>query len=446
MCDVLVALADATKNGSIIFGKNSDRPAGECQVLHFAPAGQFTEIECSYLKLSLDRAFLATMGCRPYWCWGYETAVNEAGVVGGNTAVFTKQDIKDTTKTTPGLSGMELLRLGLSLDDTAEGAMNIIIEFLEKHGQWGSAIQGKGHEEGTYDNAYLLVDRDEAWVLETAGKHWIAERIESGIHSISNELTIRTKWTKSSEDIEEHAANRGWWNLDDGKFDFARAYSDHEHYSRQVSHIRLMRSRQLLNEYRGTIDTAVMMRMLRDHYETTFLKGPSFHQFLPDFHTICMHNSPSGFTWGNTATSVIVELNTSDKIPPPLWLCYLPPCMGIYNVYPFSPNTPLAVTNPGRAGLKVRKAQEAPQDTFDEGSLWWRFSRILDAVLIDPTTRLNELKRLLGHIEEHNLSTLVTILTKPPDVRENELCRFAQKEVEAVLGVLSLLEERWLLL
>jgi secernin len=142
MCDVLVALPDTTKNGSIVFGKNSDRPEGECQVLHFAPAGQFTEIECSYLKLSLDRVSLATMGCRPYWCWGYETAVNEAGVVGGNTAVFTRKDIKDKTHKTPGLSGMELLRLGLSLGETAEGAMNIIIEFLERYGQWGSAIQG----------------------------------------------------------------------------------------------------------------------------------------------------------------------------------------------------------------------------------------------------------------------------------------------------------------
>jgi hypothetical protein len=120
--------------------------------------------------------------------------------------------------------------------------------------------------------------------------------------------------------------------------------------------------------------------------------------------------------------------------------------VGIYNVYPFSPNVPLTVTNPGTAGLKVQRAQEAPQDAFDEGSLWWRFSRILDAVLIDPTTRLNELRRLLGHIEEHNLSTLVTILSKPPDVRGAALCQFAQKEVEAVLGVLSLLEERWLLL
>ncbi len=256
MCDVLVALPDATKNGSIIFGKNSDRPVGECQVLYFSPAGRYEELECSYVNLSLGKNHMATMGCRPYWCWGYETGMNEAGVIGGNTAVFTRGGVEDKFGKQPGLTGMELLRLGLSLGESAEDAMNIIIEFLESYGQWGSAVQGKGHKEGSYDNAYLLVDRNEAWVLETAGKRWVAERVESGVRSISNELTIRSDWTKSSEDIKEHALKKRWWNPDRSNFDFALAYSDHENYSRQVSHIRWMRSGQLLQEYSGTIDVA----------------------------------------------------------------------------------------------------------------------------------------------------------------------------------------------
>ena len=444
MCDVLVALPDATKNGSILFGKNSDRPVGECQVLHFSPAGRYKVLECSYINLSLDKNHMATMGCRPYWCWGYETGMNEAGVIGGNTAVFTRGSVEDKSYKKPGLTGMELLRLGLSLGESAEEAVNIIIEFLERHGQWGSAVQGKGHKEGSYDNAYLLVDRnEEAWVLETAGKRWVAERVENGVRSISNELTIRSDWTKSSEDIKEHAFKKRWWNPDRGNFNFALAYSDHENYSRQVSHIRLMRSRQLLQEYRGTIDVAVIMRILRDHYEGTFLEGPQFHQFLPDFHTICMHNSPSGFTWGNTATSMVIELNPDEEGLPPLWVCYLPPCVGIYNAYPFSENLPDMVTNPGKSGLKVWKAQEAPEDTFDEGSLWWRFNRILEGVLIDPDNRVHELRRLLGHIEENNIIATTSIMSKPPDTREDKLLSFAQKEVEAVLKALSLLEERW---
>lgn len=443
MCDVLVALPDATKNGSIVFGKNSDRPAGECQVLHFSPAGRYQELQCSYLSVSLGKHHLATMGCRPYWCWGYETGINEAGVVGGNTAVFTRERVDDQSGKQLGLTGMELLRLGLSLGKSAEEAVSIVIEFLERHGQWGSAVQGKKHEDGSYDNAFLLADKEGAWILETSGKRWVAEQVKSGVRSISNELTIRSDWTTSSEDIKAYASKKRWWNPNMGNFDFAYAYGDHENYSRQVSHIRLMRSSQLLQEYKGTIDAAVMMRMLRDHYEGTFLEGPQFHQFLPDFHTICMHHSPSGFTWGNTATSVVIELNPNEESLPPFWLCYLPPCMGVYNAYPFSHNLPDTVTNPGKSGLKVWQAPDAPKDSFDKGSLWWRFKSILEGVLVDPVNRVKELRRLLGHIEENNIIATTSIMSQPPATRDDKLLSFAQKEVEAVQKVLSLLEERW---
>ncbi|MGI0486424.1 hypothetical protein ACN4EK_13370 [Pantanalinema rosaneae CENA516] len=38
MCDTFVALPDATIDGSVIFGKNSDRPEGEIQDVVTFPA------------------------------------------------------------------------------------------------------------------------------------------------------------------------------------------------------------------------------------------------------------------------------------------------------------------------------------------------------------------------------------------------------------------------
>ncbi len=38
MCDTFVSLSSATRDGSIIFGKNSDREPNEAQVLEFYPA------------------------------------------------------------------------------------------------------------------------------------------------------------------------------------------------------------------------------------------------------------------------------------------------------------------------------------------------------------------------------------------------------------------------
>ncbi|MEJ2543070.1 MAG: hypothetical protein P8Y99_03295 [Calditrichaceae bacterium] len=36
MCDLMVALPDVTKNHRTVFGKNSDCPAGECQILYYS--------------------------------------------------------------------------------------------------------------------------------------------------------------------------------------------------------------------------------------------------------------------------------------------------------------------------------------------------------------------------------------------------------------------------
>ena len=51
-----------------------------------------------------------------------------------------------------------------------------------------------------------------------------------------------------------------------------------------------------------------MKRIARDHYEDTFLRGPYFDAADPDCLTVCMHNSPADFTWGNTASSCVAVL------------------------------------------------------------------------------------------------------------------------------------------
>ena len=54
MCDTFVALPDATVDGSVIFGKNSDRPVGEIQdVVTFAAQtySKGQRIQCTYLEI-----------------------------------------------------------------------------------------------------------------------------------------------------------------------------------------------------------------------------------------------------------------------------------------------------------------------------------------------------------------------------------------------------------
>ena len=441
MCDLVVAMPDATKSGNVIFGKNSDRPARECQVLHYsAPQVNQKQIECSYITLPESDEKLATFGCRPYWCWGYETGMNEAGVVGGNAAIYTRSLWLPENRKEPGLTGMDLLRLGLERGATAEHAVNVITQLLEEYGQWGSAVQGKDHENGSYENSFLIADANEVWVLETTGKRWIAEKITSGIRSISNEPTIRTNRTKSIEGIEQFALNNGWWSKSEDDFDFAYVYGDHEHYSRQVSHIRLKRSAQLLEKYVGEITIRTIMNILRDHYEDTFLDGPQFHQFLPDFLTLCMHDSPAKFTWGNTATSVVVELSKDREIPPPFWLSYLPPCTSIYLPFFLNGTVPEQVTNTGKIGMNVYRPEEAPADEFAANSLWWRLNRLLEEITKDPQKRHNEVRKQFDTLEKEFISK---VQGKDQKLNKEVKSEIMQTTVSKVLQEIESFENNW---
>lgn len=60
--------------------------------------------------------------------------------------------------------------------DTAEKALDVIVDLLEKYGQGGNCMES--HMAFTYHNSFLIADRKEAWVLETSGKYWAAEKVE----------------------------------------------------------------------------------------------------------------------------------------------------------------------------------------------------------------------------------------------------------------------------
>lgn len=68
-----------------------------------------------------------------------------------------------------------MLRLGLERGDSAWAALNVITGLLEQHGQGGACRETV--EPFSYHNTFLLVDRQEAWVLETAGKLWAAQKV-----------------------------------------------------------------------------------------------------------------------------------------------------------------------------------------------------------------------------------------------------------------------------
>jgi secernin len=260
---------------------------------------------------------------------------------------------------------------------------------IEQYGQFGSGVPTRTHAEGGYDNSFIIADPTEAWILEAVGTRWVAKRISQGCRSISNQPTIRTQWDIGSLDIKDYALKKGWWPDEQRtQFDFARAYID-DQVSRQVSHIRLMRSRQLLAQKTGQITPQWMMGIARDHYEDTFLDGPYFDAANPDFHSICMHAAVGDFTWGNTASSCVAVLPKSEDELPIFWWTPGPPCNGCY--LPFfvhGSKLPQTVSNAGRLGKRVIPPPEVAEDSFSSDSYWWLFKHLMDLVKGDPMTSL----------------------------------------------------------
>jgi secernin len=308
----------------------------------------------------------------------------------GNEAIYTKtyrasaEAYRTGHSPAAGLLGMDLIRLALERSRSAAQAIEVLGMLVERYGQFGSGVPTKNHAAGGYDNAFLVADPQEAWVFEAFGRHWAARCLRQGCASISNQISIRTTWDAQSPELVEFAQHNAWWPETADSFDVARAYSD-ERVPRQLSRIRQQRSHQLLAEAAGAISPHWMMRIARDHYEDTFLEGPTFDAADPDFLSLCMHVSPADFTWGNTASSCVAVLAQAPDEPPVFWWTPGPPCNGCY--VPFfvaGSHLPAIVSQAGGAGKRIVPPPEAAADTFAPTSYWWLFRQLMDRVKGDP--------------------------------------------------------------
>ncbi|MEJ2251280.1 MAG: C69 family dipeptidase [Candidatus Lokiarchaeota archaeon] len=304
MCDTLVVLPESSLNGFTIFGKNSDRPQDETQLISFYPREFPSEnqLDCTYITIPQVKETYSVLLSQPWWMWGAEMGVNEYGVAIGNEAVHTKEILVKS-----GLLGMDLLRLTLERSKNADEALKTIITLLEKFGQGGSNSYGNNWY---YHNSFLIADPKKAWVLETANKWWIAEKVQD-VRSISNNLSIRGKGDKRKKGIIDHAIKQGYIK-DVDEFDFAINFSKNSIRGELPLTIRAIRSTKLLEENNGKITIEMMMDFLRDH-----ISG------------ICMHG-----VFESTGSQVS-QLKTLDKTSIHWFTGTSKPCLSIYKPYAF---------------------------------------------------------------------------------------------------------------
>ena len=303
------------KDGRLLFGKNSDRSPNEAQIIEYHDAlmhfdtDLFIEyarkkpvtherkamLSATYIEVEQVRETHAVLLSRPQRMWGAEMGANDCGVCIGSEAVFTKGGYDKT-----GLTGPDLLRLGLERGDSAESALKVIIENLEKYGQGGSC----GYDcEFYYNNSFLIADTENIYVLDTCHREWAWKRYARA--TVSNRLTL-------GSDADAYSGESN---------DFKKAHSDlvYSAFSRAD------RRREITAKALEKAETpADMMAVLRAHdAKAPFASG--------SVSSPCMHFG--GLVGEHTTQSMVADVTKERTV---LWLtgssC---PCVSLFKPWLF---------------------------------------------------------------------------------------------------------------
>ncbi|HXG27677.1 MAG TPA: C69 family dipeptidase [Nevskiales bacterium] len=355
MCDTQVLL----QPGVVWFAKNSDREPSEPQPVVRLPAvrGDATPtLRCTYLEIPQVRDRHGVILSKPKWIWGAEMGANDQGVVIGNEAVFTR-----VVERRPALLGMDLLRLGLERGASARAALGVITTLLERHGQGGPA--GYRDKRFCYDNSFIIADAREAWVLETAQRHWVAKRV-AGFAAISNCLTIGADFDLHSAGLHDFAREHGRWN-GRGELDFARAFDTYLlPYFGRAHERRELALGCLAEAARGTAAFGRMAAHLRRHAhgDDDPLAGSNAD--------LCLH--AVGFIRRSQTTGAqISRLAPCDARH--VFTGSSAPCLSLFRPANFDPAQDFSVlTPPGEE---------------DEAAFWWQHERLHRRALFDTGLR-----------------------------------------------------------
>jgi secernin len=258
MYDTFVALPDATLDGFTIFGKNSWRPRSEIQLITHSPHQTHKngeKLKFSQIKIPQVSETYGILMSQPFWMWGAEMGVSEYDVAIGNEPVYTREPVEKR-----GLLGNDLVRLGLERSKDAQEALEVITNLLEQYGQGGD--YRKDNVYWSYHNSFILADPKEAYVLETAGKWWIVEKIQ-GVRSISNQLTIHGKGDQRREGIIAHAINEGYCKNEE-QFDFARSFMRDSTHKKYPLKFKENISKEILEKNKGDITLERILEFFRE--------------------------------------------------------------------------------------------------------------------------------------------------------------------------------------
>ena len=400
MCDILVATSKTTREKISIFAKNSDRDVNESQIIEYIPRMKHeeNEVKLTYVSFPQVKETYSIIISRPWWIWGAEMGVNEHGLVIGNTAVFTK--IRLSSK---GILGMDILRLALERCQSARDALKFMVDIIENYGQGGNCSFEKKF---IYSNSFIIVDPNEAWVLETAGRHWVSKKIDN-VYSISNALTISDDWDQASDSVLSLSRKPN--------FSFSGYFSDRIYTVLARGRERREFTYKLLKAREGEITLEYMMYILRSH---------SFDPYNPvkgSMRDICMHYGgllrPS-----QTASSLISEIR-STGISTHWFTGTSLPCLSLYK--------PLYIDIKPPEALSKQSSNK-----YSDESYWWRFERFARMFQTRYSEYIGKYSKDRNEIQEEIIQLEKTY--RIDKKKREELVEYSFKKENELLGKWSI--------
>jgi secernin len=417
MCDTFVIHGRLTQSGRTTLAKNSDREPNEAQYLTRAAAAEHapgSTVRCTYIDVPQVAHTFAVLGSRPWWMWGFEHGVNECGLAIGNEAVWSRLP----GSLEPGLLGMDLLRLTLERAATADEGLAVMTGLLEQYGQSGNTSATRTQ---SYHNSFILADAEGAWILQTAGRHWVAKKLD-GWAAISNVYSIGSDYDRISDGAIACATEAGWFDPAAGaSFDFAAAFADREvdFLPGCAARLACAESRLANLERRGRIALEDVFSLLRSHntgdQEQDWRPGPDGESL------ICMHaGSPES---SETAASMVAELSGAQHSEAPyrLWLSLASPCLSTFLPVWHDSGPPEGREQPGS----------------NEPDAWWRWESMQRLVEQDYGRLSAAPRALLAELEAETLAAVRALGEQPDKSARLELTRSVARRQDAAARVIA---------
>ena len=293
MCDTVAALAQSTRDKTVLFGKSADCEVNEANALTRIPGKVHLKgeaVRITHLVIPQVEETYEVILTKAFWTYGCEIGINEYGLAMGEEAVFTTEMVGEKKD---GIIGPDLMRLGLERARNCQEAISVMTSLLETYGQGGSAeLKGNSH----FDSSFLMADTSEAYILETAGRKWAVKKIDS-VGSISNLLGIGKDWTQCSV----KGANNG-------ELDWAATFGLPEVPPNLGSPDRQSTTYNCLALAAGRITAKTIFDLMRHHNE-------GYHPSTADVHhNICIHAGPQEHRWWQADGVMVTDVGEDGAI------------------------------------------------------------------------------------------------------------------------------------